>query len=95
MKLGGGPPPGGGERGGGPMMIMMGGPGGGAGNKKYNITLSVNASNVLNHANYANPIGDLSSPFFGRSLSLAGGFGPFGASNTYNRKVDFQLRFGF
>jgi hypothetical protein len=28
-------------------------------------TLSVSAMNVLNHANYAPPSGDLSSPFFG------------------------------
>ena len=98
IKAGAGPPPGGGERGGGgggPMLIMMGGPGGGAANKKYNITLSASASNVLNHANFANPVGDLSSPYFGQSLSLAGGFGPLGGASTYNRKIDFQLRFGF
>ena len=94
MKAGG--TPGGGERGGGgPMLIMMGGPGPGGANKKYNITLSASASNLLNHANYANPVGDLSSPYFGQSLSLAGGFGPMGGASTYNRKIDFQLRFGF
>ena len=100
-----GPPPGGGGvRGGGP-----GGPGGGgpppgggppAGafggmtGRRYNLTLSVNARNALNHPNYAAPEGDLSSPYFGQYLSLAG-FGPFGASSTYNRKIDLQLRFAF
>jgi hypothetical protein len=54
----------------------------------------VNARNALNHPNYAAPNGDLSSPFFGQSLSLAG-FGPFGAPSTYNRKIDLQLRFTF
>jgi hypothetical protein len=48
----------------------------------------------LNHPNFANPNGDLSSPFFGQSLSLQG-FGPFGAPTTYNRKIDVQLRFMF
>jgi hypothetical protein len=61
---------------------------------KYNLTLSVSARNVLNHANYAAPSGDLSSPFFGEYRSLAG-FGPFGANGTYNRKIDLQLRFTF
>jgi hypothetical protein len=96
MMKGGGPPPGGGGGGGGgPMMIMMGGPGAGGPSKKYNLTASVSAQNALNHANYAAPNGNLSSPFFGQSLSLAGGFGPIGGGGTYQRKIDFQLRFGF
>ncbi len=98
-----GPPPGaGGARGGG----GPGGPGGGgpppgggppAGafgavtGRKYNLTLSINARNALNHPNYAAPEGDLSSPYFGQYLSLAG-FGPFGSPSTYNRKIDLQLR---
>jgi len=97
MRGGGGPPPPGG--GGGPM-IMIGGPGGGgAAAKKYNLTVSVNAQNALNHPNFANPNGNLSSPFFGQSLSLSGGGfgGPFGggSSTTYNRKIDLQMRFAF
>jgi len=95
---GGGPPPPGGG-GGGPIMIMGGGPGGGAAAKKYNLTVSVNAQNALNHPNFANPNGNLSSPFFGQSLSLSGGGfgGPFGggSSTTYNRKIDLQMRFAF
>ena len=95
VRGGGGPPPGGGgppPGGGGP-----GGPGGmfgGSSSKKYNVTLSVMARNVLNHPNYGTPNGDLSSPYFGQSLGLAG-FGPFGGSTTYNRKIDLQLRFTF
>ena len=102
---GGGPPPGGGGmRGGGP-----GGPGGGGpppggappgmgfnSGKRYTLTVGVNAMNALNHPNYAPPNGDLTSPFFGAYQSLGGGFGPMGGgSSTYNRKIDFQLRFGF
>ncbi len=94
---GGGPPPGGGMGGGG---MRGGGPGGMFGGsssgKKYNLTLSLSANNVLNHANFAAPSGDLSSPYFGEYRSLAGGFGPMGGgSSTYNRKIDVQLRFTF
>jgi hypothetical protein len=92
MRGGGGP--GGGGGGGGPMMIMMGGGPGGA-SKKYNLTASVSGLNVLNHANFAPPNGNLTSSFFGQSLSLAGGFGPAGASSTYLRKIDLQVRFSF
>ncbi|HEY3441063.1 MAG TPA: carboxypeptidase regulatory-like domain-containing protein [Paludibaculum sp.] len=96
MRGGGGPPPGGGMGGG----MRGGGPGGMFGGsssgKKYNLTLSASANNVLNHANYGAPSGDLSSPYFGQYRSLAGGFGPMGGgSSTYNRKIDLQLRFTF
>jgi len=50
---------------------------------------------LLNHPNYASPNGDLSSPFFGQSLSLQGGFGPEGPTSTYLRKVSLQLRLTF
>jgi hypothetical protein len=105
----GGPPPGGGMRGGGgpppgggmmmaPPPGMMGAAGASqASSRRYNITVSLNASNVLNHVNWGTPSGDLSSPFFGQYRNLAGGFGPMGGSSTgtYNRKVDVQVRFSF
>jgi hypothetical protein len=93
---GGGPRGGGGPGGGGPSPGGGPPPGafGGMTGRKYNLTLSVNARNALNHPNYAAPNGDLSSPFFGQYLSLAG-FGPFGSPSTYNRKIDLQLRFTF
>ena len=71
--------------------------GGSPGGNKYNLTLSINARNALNHPNYAAPSGDLASPYFGQYLSLASGFGPNtgGSSSTYNRKIDLQLRFTF
>ncbi len=97
---GGGGPGGGGPPGGGPPPGGAGGPPSGlfgpGSPKRYNLTLSVMAMNVLNHANYAAPNGNLSSPFFGQSLSLGGGFGPGGGGGgTYQRKIDFQARFGF
>jgi len=97
----GAPPPGGprgglgggGFRGGGP-----GGPGGmfGGGDntgKRYNLTLSASARNLLNYVNLASPDGNLSSPYFGQSLALVSGFG--GAASVYNRRIDLQLRFSF
>ena len=98
---GGGPPPGGGPGGGGPRGGGGPPPGGappGMGfnsGRRYTITLGVMAMNALNHPNYGTPDGNLSSPYFGQYRSLAGGFGPVGAGATYNRKIDFQLRFGF
>lgn len=100
---GGGPPPGGprggppprGGGGGGPMFFG----GGGVTGKKYSLTASVQASNALNHTNFGPPVGNLSSPFFGESVSLASGFGPPGGGSggtpTYNRKITLQLRFTF
>jgi len=90
--MGGGMRGGGGPGGGGPGGMF----GGSSSGKKYNLTLSASANNVLNHANYGAPSGDLSSSYFGQYRSLAGGFGPMGGgSSTYNRKIDLQLRFTF
>jgi hypothetical protein len=96
----GGPggPGGGGGRGGG-----YGGMGGGRGgpgmfgggestNRRYNLTFSVQAQNLLNNVNLAAPVGNLSSPLFGQATQLAGRFGGGAASN---RRIDLQLRFSF
>jgi hypothetical protein len=96
MGGGGGGPRGGGggPGGGGPPPGMFGG----GGPAKYNLTLSLNARNVINHANFTAPSGDLGSPYFGAFRSLSGGFGPpggGGSSSTYQRKIDLQLRFTF
>ncbi len=71
--------PGGGGRGGfgGMGGGGMGGFGGGGTNRRYNLTLSANARNLLNHVNEGDYSGNLTSTYFGRSNSLAtGGFGP-------------------
>ena len=52
--------------------------------------ISVNARNILNHPNYGSPTGNLSSPLFGQSLSLAGG-----NNSSANRRLDLQIRFEF
>jgi hypothetical protein len=62
---------------------------------KYNLTLSASTLNALNRTNLAPPNGDLSSPYFGQSLSLADLMGHVSGASTYNRKIDVQLRFTF
>ena len=82
--------------GGGNMMMGMGGPGFNS-RHKYNLTFSINATNVLNHQNQGPFNGTLTSPFFGRSNSVGGGggggFGGFGFSGA--RRIDLNLRFNF
>ena len=98
----GGPGGGGPRGGGGGMHGPGGGPGGpggpfggGGSARKYNVTLSVMASNILNSVNPGSPNGNLSSALFGQSTQLAGGFGPGGGSAAGNRRIELQLRFSF
>ena len=91
----GGPGGGGfGGRGGG----GFGGTGGGGTPKRYNVTLTASARNLLNHTNPGQPSGNLLSPYFGQSTSLGGGggFGPGGGNGAAgNRKIELQARFSF
>ncbi len=98
---GGGPGGGGGRGGGGGGGGMVGfgrGPGGGFGGpsstRRYSLTFSVNARNVLNRVNPGTPIGvwQPDSPTFGKSVSLAGG--PF-STGAANRKIELQALFSF
>ncbi|MEP7364216.1 MAG: carboxypeptidase-like regulatory domain-containing protein [Acidobacteriota bacterium] len=100
----GGPGGGGGPRGGGGDRGFRGGPGGpggmfgGGGNarKKYTLSLSIQARNVLNNVNLATPNGNLTSAFFGTSTQTAGGFGPGGGGGAGpNRRIELSLRFSF
>jgi outer membrane receptor protein involved in Fe transport len=72
-------------------------PSGGAPEKPYDLTFSVYIQNLLNHANLAQPIGNLSSPNFGQSTAISGSFGPgpVVTGSGGNRRVQFQLRFNF
>lgn len=91
---GGGGGPGGGLGGRG----LSGGGGGGmfgggaTTDRRYNLTFTVSARNVLNHANLAAPVGSLSSPLFGESNQLAGG--PYSSAGA-NRRIDLQMLFSF
>jgi uncharacterized membrane protein YgcG len=68
------------------------GGGGAATNRRYSLTFSVNARNILNKVNAATPIGTLTSRDFGKSIALAGG--PF-SSAAANRKIELQATFSF
>jgi len=83
---------------------MWGGMGGDS-NRPYSLTFSVNARNVFNNVNLANPVSVLSivsppgqqplaiSPSFDTSLSTAGG--GFGGSSAANRTLYLQASFSF
>lgn len=79
--------------------MMAGGPVGlgSATDRRYSLTFGISARNLLNHVNLGPPVGNLSSPLFAESNSLAGGpgfgFGP--GSSAANRKIDFLMTFSF
>jgi len=113
---GGGRGPGGpGGPGGGRGGPGMGGPGGGmfggggSTEHPYNVTLSVNFENLLNHYNPGGYQGVITSPYFLQPTSVNTGFGgggpggggpggggPFGGGSVANnRRIQFGIRFQF
>lgn len=90
---GGGPRGGGGGGRGGP--LFGGGPSFSSGNsdRRYNLTLGLNARNLFNIVNIANPNGVLGSRLFDVSNSLQGG--PFSPGSAANRKFELQATFSF
>ncbi len=99
-RTGGGGGGGGGRGGGGIGVGGLSGNRGGPGrldqatSRRYNLTLTAYATNLLNHQNLGQPNGVLTAPSFGKSLSLAGG-GFFGPSTAGNRSVFLQAVFNF
>ena len=73
-----------------------GGPfgGGGGSEHRYNLTLGVNARNILNHENLNTPNGAVTSIYFLQSTGISGGFGAE-ATASNQRRLDIQLRFAF
>ena len=95
--MGPGGPGGGGPRGGGggPRGPLFGGGpnlSGPSTDRRYNLTLGVNARNVFNKVNAANPSGILGSSFFGIPNSLQAG--PF-STGAAVRRIDLQATFSF
>ena len=70
------------------------GGGGSSSERRYSLTASVSARNIFNHTNPGPIIGDINSPFFGQSNQIAGGVGAYSGYSS-NRRLEFQLRFGF
>jgi hypothetical protein len=65
---------------------------------RYNLTVSLSFQNLFNRVNLAPPIGNLSSPNFGESLSTGGFFGGFGGGGSNgagNRRIYAQVRLNF
>jgi hypothetical protein len=62
--------------------------------KPYYLTLSIQAQNIFNHTNPDTPVGNLSSPLFGRSYSSVGDYG-FGANPAGNRRIEAQIHWSF
>ena len=62
----------------------------------FTIGVEVFFRNIFNTNNRGIPVGNLGSPFFGRSTATAGGFG-FGTGNSAagNRRVEFEIEFNF
>lgn len=86
----------GGGRGGGGRGGRAGGGllGGATEQKRYALTLSLETQNLLNHTNLNVPSGNLVSPFFGQSTSIANAFGGGGDAGG-NRSIRAQMRFSF
>ncbi|HEY1339683.1 MAG TPA: carboxypeptidase regulatory-like domain-containing protein [Bryobacteraceae bacterium] len=100
--FGGGGDHGHGGGGGGMRMGPMGGGRGGmfgdsgSSEHRYNLTLSTQITNVLNHYNPANYEGVLGSTVFGTPRGISTGFGGFGGgSMANNRRIELQLRLTF
>ncbi|HEY1217328.1 MAG TPA: hypothetical protein VGF03_00210, partial [Bryobacteraceae bacterium] len=100
---GGGPPGGGGMRGGGGGGRGMGGMFGDSTEHRFNLTLGVNFTNILNHFNPGGYQGVITSPYFLEPTSVNTGFGGGGwggpggmaGSTANNRRIDFQTRLTF
>lgn len=61
---------------------------------RYNLTLSINARNILNHENLNTPNGALTSPYFFESTGITGGYGAE-ATASNQRRIDMRLQFSF
>jgi hypothetical protein len=60
--------------------------------RRYTLSFIVEAQNVLNHVNPGVPIGVLTSPQFGQSVSLNS---PFGNNSAANRVIQLHTAFEF
>jgi len=102
---GGGRGPGGGGGGRGGAMSMSsgggrGGFGGGTTDHRFNLTLGLNVTNVLNHFNPGGYQGVITSPQFLDPTSVNTGFGGGGVNGggggtANNRRIEFDSRFTF
>lgn len=62
--------------------------------KRFTLNFSSRIWNVFNRPNLGMPVGNLTSPFFGKSVKLAGTYGK-GDPLSGSRVIEFQLRLSF
>jgi hypothetical protein len=62
---------------------------------RFNLTVAVQVRNALNHLNAGLPLGNLSSPMFGRSNWLASSAGADSPAMGDNRRIQLLLRLTF
>ncbi|HYW70680.1 MAG TPA: hypothetical protein VE961_06585, partial [Pyrinomonadaceae bacterium] len=90
------PPSGNSAQAGGAPARPSGGGGGRTPERPYGLTFSVSIQNLFNHTNLGPPVGNLSSPFFGESVSsFSGGFAGTGSAAAGNRRVQASIRLNF
>jgi hypothetical protein len=62
--------------------------------RRYNMTISMQCRNLLNHNNPGPIIGNITSPLFGQANSEAASGGAF-SEIANNRRLELQMRFSF
>ena len=83
------------NRGGGGNPFSMGGGGGATGSRHYNLIVSMQIRNLLNHNNPGPIIGNITSPLFGRANLPAGDGGGLFSESANNRRLELQTRLTF
>ena len=64
--------------------------------RRYNLTVGLGIRNLLNHRNQGPIIGNITSPLFGQSNTMAGNLNGEGFSeNANNRRLEAQVRLSF
>ncbi len=85
----------GGNREGGSNPFSLGGGGGLKGSRHYNLTVSLQIRNLMNHNNPGPIIGNITSPLFGLANQPAGSGGRIFSESANNRKLELQTRLTF
>jgi hypothetical protein len=65
--------------------------------RPYSLSVSLYATNALNHTNEGNPVGNMASPYFLKSTGSSNifFFGPGGGGSAGNRQITLRVRFSF
>jgi hypothetical protein len=68
---------------------------GGSNSRRYNLTISMQIRNVMNHNNPGPIIGNVTSPLFGQANQPAGSGNSVFSESANNRRLELQTRFTF